>query len=401
MERAPAAGTAPEESATPETPAAPAGVRRSRVYFPELESLRGVAIVLVFLYHADGALLGSPKVASPLTAFVRAGHTGVALFFVLSGLLLGLPFLAEAAGGRRQGRREYCLRRALRILPAYYAVLVVAILLAAKRPFDVAEWWSFFIFTSALAPQHALWPFSVGWWSVATEVQFYLILPLLPAIIRSRRRLLIALGLYALSYGTFLAGVWHLPGRWQYDMLSNVFGRAPLFLWGIFAAWLYQTHGRALRARLAAMPWIARGGADLALLSVLVGLGFFLRWHVRTGFWEVEATPRHTWHIAEGALWASVVLLLLLAPLRTKRLLCNRLLGCIGVVSYSLFLIHIPVVVFTMMRVSARVGGGIASWDAQAYLVTAVLFVACVTMSTILYWTIERPFLMHKARLDR
>jgi peptidoglycan/LPS O-acetylase OafA/YrhL len=395
-----AGDTSLSEEATREQ--APAGVRPSRAYFPEVDSLRGIAIVLVFLYHADGVLLGSPKLASPLTAFVRAGHTGVALFFVLSGLLLSLPFLAEAAGGRRQGRREYYLRRALRILPAYYATLAVAILLTAKKPSDVMEWGPFVVFANTLAPQNALWPFSIGWWSIATEVQFYLILPLLPALIRSRRRLLCALGLYALLYGTFLARVWHMPSvRWQLDMRSNVFGRAPLFLWGILAAWLLHTHGRPLRARLAATPWIARGGADLALLAVLLGLGFLLRWQVRSGFWDVEVAARHAWHVLEGALWASVVLLLLLAPLRTKRLFSNRVLGFLGTISYSLFLIHLPVVVLTVLRLRPEVIEGGATWDAEAYLTTAVLFVVCVAMATLTYRAIERPFLMRKARLDR
>src|SRR5262247_1158122 len=118
-------------------PPHPVGVRASTTYSPELEALRGLAVALVFGFHADRFVhfpameLGAP--ASPALAFVRAGHTGVDLFFVLSAFLLSQPFLAEAAGGQRVVRRDYFVRRALRILPLYYAAVVVGTLLSATR----------------------------------------------------------------------------------------------------------------------------------------------------------------------------------------------------------------------------------------------------------------------------
>jgi peptidoglycan/LPS O-acetylase OafA/YrhL len=377
-------------------------VRRSRKYFPELESLRGIAILLVYLYHADGVITAAPHHASLPVAYMRAGHTGVALFFVLSGFLLSLPFLAEATGGRRQSRREYYLRRALRILPAYYTAVIVAMYLSAHRPSDVLQWWPFFVFTKALTPPDSLWPYSIGWWSLATEVQFYVVLPLLALAFRSRRRVLVALGAYAVVYATFEAGLWHLPSlRWQLEMHSNVFGRSPLFLWGIFAAWLYRTHGDAIRTRLESVPWVRAGGADVALVLVFIALGLLLRWEVGWGFWDAEKPPRHAWHIVEGACWATVLLSLLLAPLRTKRLFANGLLGGLGVVSYSLFLIHIPVMALAVMRLRARTPGSYKVWGADSLALTVALFALCVSASIVTYWAIERPFLVRKARLDR
>jgi len=396
------AGAVPQQVATAVDDEARVAVRRSRKYFPELESLRGIAILLVFFYHADGVITAAPHHASLPVAYMRAGHTGVALFFVLSGFLLSLPFLAEAAGGRRQSRREYYLRRALRILPAYYTAVIVAMALSARRFGDVLQWWPFFIFTKALTPQDSLWPYSIGWWSLATEVQFYVILPLLALAFRSRPRILLVLALYALAYLSFEARLWHLPSlRWQLEMHSNVFGRSPLFAWGIFTAWLYRTHGDAIRARLAAVPWVRAGGADVALLVVFVALGFLLRWEVGWGFWDAEKPPRHAWHVAEGALWASVVLLLLLAPLRTKRLFVNGLLGGLGVVSYSLFLIHIPVMAISVMMLRFGAPDSYRAWNVQSLALTAALFALCVAASVATYWAIERPFLVRKARLDR
>jgi len=103
------------------------GERAARTYFPELESLRGWAILFVLFYHLDTAIREALSAdALPPIGFVRAGHAGVGLFFVLSGFLLSLPFLTEAAGGRRVDRRRYVIRRAIRILPLYYAAVVAA-----------------------------------------------------------------------------------------------------------------------------------------------------------------------------------------------------------------------------------------------------------------------------------
>jgi peptidoglycan/LPS O-acetylase OafA/YrhL len=116
------------------------GLRRSSVFIPELESVRGIAILLVFVFHVDGNVRFPFSVvpSTPLAlAFVRAGFTGVDLFFVLSGFLLSLPFLADGAGGKQLVVRDYTLRRALRILPLYYVAVAVGTVLSAKHLADL------------------------------------------------------------------------------------------------------------------------------------------------------------------------------------------------------------------------------------------------------------------------
>ena len=74
-------------------PCVPAGLRSQQAYLPALETLRGIAILLVVLFHYHG-ILGGPR--SPDTSLalrvIAAGNTGVTLFFVLSGFLLARPF---------------------------------------------------------------------------------------------------------------------------------------------------------------------------------------------------------------------------------------------------------------------------------------------------------------------
>ena len=170
----------------------PAGIRRSTAYSPELESLRGLAILLVFLYHADEMIGGghgyaTGNLVSPLRAFMTAGHTGVTLFFVLSAFLLSRPFLAEARGGKRVRLSNFTVRRALRIMPLYVATVAVAVALSphtASAVFGGIQSLVFLnSFTGLVEP---LFPYSTVWWSLATEVQFYLLLPLLGIALRSR-----------------------------------------------------------------------------------------------------------------------------------------------------------------------------------------------------------------------
>src|SRR5438132_13213326 len=117
------------------------GLRQSSTFLPELESVRGIAVLLVFAFHTD-SFVRFPFIESRSTlaqAFVRAGHTGVDLFFLLSAFLLSLPFFAEAAGGRRVVLREYFVRRALRILPLYFAAVVGATVLSASHLRDLSR----------------------------------------------------------------------------------------------------------------------------------------------------------------------------------------------------------------------------------------------------------------------
>ena len=127
----------------------------------------------------------------------------------------------------------------------------------------------------------------------------------------------------------------------QMTLLQSVVGRGPLFLWGIFAAVVYHLWGPTLRTRLAAIGWLRLGGADLLLAAILRAEAGLLRWTVATGT-RWMSTPAQPWHIMNGALWTAFLLLLLLFPLASKGLFSNRVLARLGIVSYSIYLIHLP-----------------------------------------------------------
>jgi peptidoglycan/LPS O-acetylase OafA/YrhL len=292
-------------------------------FIAELEALRGIAIMLVFLMHAriafnkflftEGTAGNVQALAaqsiSPWYAYVLGGHTGVSLFFILSGFLLCGPFLLEASGGKRVRRSRYCSRRVLRIMPLYTVAVVVATLFCANRATDLLRGLPFLVFLNSFEGMTTpLWPFSGVWWSLATEAQFYLVLPLLPWFLRSQRGRRVGLAVllaYGIAYTALVIGSMRLATTaGQMKLVHSLMGRAPLFAFGIMAAAFYQRYGARVKAWAARAVWLHWGGSDLLLFAVVLSLGLFLRRIVSINYFYLEvAWP--AWHLVEGALWTA------------------------------------------------------------------------------------------------
>jgi peptidoglycan/LPS O-acetylase OafA/YrhL len=154
-----------------------------RPVMPELDSLRGVAVLLVLIFHGFSFPATVSKFSGVWRLFVAAtagGWTGVNLFFVLSGFLItGILFDSKS---RPDYYSRFYVRRALRILPAFYLLLLLLLVLPRTglfeqrhvgRPFVVL---SFFYLANMTAffgvpGQYA------ALWSLAVEEHFYLVWP--------------------------------------------------------------------------------------------------------------------------------------------------------------------------------------------------------------------------------
>jgi len=138
---------------------------------PGLDLLRALAIIVVVFYHA--ALFGF-KLPGRVDRF---GWIGVDLFFVLSGYLIGGQLLAPLARDQRINLSRFFARRALRIMPAYFAVLAIYFLLPSWREYpEMAQPLWKFLFSVQNIGLHGGTAFSHAW-SLAVEDQFYLGLP--------------------------------------------------------------------------------------------------------------------------------------------------------------------------------------------------------------------------------
>ena len=210
-----------------------------------LDGLRAAAAGAVLLTHVGG-LTGYTLTGTPASWVLSRGDVGVPIFFSLSGLLLYRRWAAAAlTGGGTGAVAVYLRRRALRILPAYWAVVLIALpvlnpgaarhawpwiqYLLLIQNYDSHPWWSG---TGATGLAQA--------WSLVVEVSFYLILPFLAAALtwfacrgtsagdvsRRARRLLFGIAaLAASSIGWEVLGYYPRPSLWSEGTLP------PLLIW--------------------------------------------------------------------------------------------------------------------------------------------------------------------------
>ena len=160
----------------------------TRWHQASLDGLRAAAAGAVLLTHVGG-LTGYTVTGTPVSWVLSRGDVGVPIFFTLSGLLLYRPWAAAALTGQQTvPLGTYLRRRALRILPAYWAVVIVALLwlnapdarhawpwvqyLLLIQNYDAHPWWSG---TGAIGLAQA--------WSLVVEASFYLVLPLIAAVL--------------------------------------------------------------------------------------------------------------------------------------------------------------------------------------------------------------------------
>jgi peptidoglycan/LPS O-acetylase OafA/YrhL len=351
-----------------------AGERRSA----RVESLRAIAALAVVWGHVVAASLAlNPALPSASDAglverIAYGGGYGVFFFFALTGYLLFWPFAKRYFGGGDViDLRRYTVNRALRILPLYYAVVVVVLLLQADNP-GLGVWARFLTFTETLSPGTAGRIVGPAW-SLVVELCFYILLPVLAYSIArlaggSRARaaaMLVALGLASLAV--------RIVTIYTADPID------PLWRLNIPATFLFFVPGMLL-----------------ALLR--------LRWEERRPAW-LRGPPLQgdIWILASIPLWAVVLLgsysldflvgaaafLIVGAcvlPIRTGPLtnaLQWRPLAVLGVASYSLYLWHVPVL-------RAEIDAGVST---SFWLLTAITIPLCVAVALASYAAIEWPFL--------
>src|SRR2546430_922861 len=174
---------------------APEPLLRSKM--PELDSVRGIAILAVVFYHGffwSNNLAGLSGVARHFVSLTRFGWLGVQLFFVLSGFLI-TGILEDAKSAPRYFKRFYW-RRALRILPAFYGTLLLLYFLPGQNKSYLLL---SFVYLSNLAPILHIRDTYPMLWSLAAEEHFYFVWPLLVWFLSRRLLLLVASLLFLLS----------------------------------------------------------------------------------------------------------------------------------------------------------------------------------------------------------
>jgi peptidoglycan/LPS O-acetylase OafA/YrhL len=384
-----------------------------------VEGMRALAAGSIVVYHvwryADPA--GATNLG-PLNRILVNLPVGVTLFFTLSGFLLYRPFAAAILGDRDYPDvRSYFRNRALRILPAYWVILAVTgvVLGATLVRFDLQR--GFLGTRPALLVRDAFFVQNYGRgsmltgigpaWSLAIEVVFYLVLPVLAVlgVFAARRaadrggRRLAALVPPAIVFLVGMSGKLVaanlVPGSgqgsgwvndWHSVLERSFWVQADLFTFGMVLAVLRV---EAERGNLRVPRWWPGVGAAAAV--VVAGSA---AWAWEEG-WLSQYPYDSLMALACGLLLASAVL----SSPRARgqrwgtRVLESRPIVWIGVVSYSLFLWHEPLTWFLRDRGVTR-SGGAAAFAVNLLLVGSVSLI----LAALTYRFVELPALRRKRR---
>lgn len=367
-----------------------------------LEGYRGLAAVLIVVYHVyqfmrSGPDAHYPYVGTPWHVALVGLDSFVGLFFVLSAFLLGLPYARAAlAGERPTSARTFLFRRTVRIVPLY--LVVVLVVWAARNrtlPGDWLELVEHLTFTQVFDNKRIFYTIGPAW-SLAVEVHFYVLLALLaPAAValchkvtgpRRRVAVLFALalvpGAVGVAWKTLAWYRWHVSEQnwWVWFSLP---AKLDLFAVGLLLACVVAVIGRQATAARAVRV------ALLVLGLLVVATAFVLR--------DRAAAANLYFHSVTAVGFGCVLAASILAgPSGTGRVLGRPMPARLGMISYSLYLWHEPVMLFLASRHLFPVPGSAVGFP----LGVLILVPAAVLVAWCSYWVIEYPtgLLRHAGR---
>jgi peptidoglycan/LPS O-acetylase OafA/YrhL len=343
-------------------------------YSPGLDGLRAIAVMAVLLYHAD-------------LTWIPGGFLGVEVFFVISGYLITALLLAEWHQKGRISLKDFWLRRARRLLPALYVLLVVTLTFAVVfLPGEVAELRADVIAAVGYVTNWFLilgqqsYFESVGrpsllqhLWSLAVEEQFYLIWPIVLAVglgfgaTRLKRRRVLAVALVGAAASALAMALMYTPGVDPSRVYFGTDTRATGLLCGAALAFLWSpgdkyrpAEARHQRLRLPDRGRFRRrwGWTTPLLLDVLsiAALGGLIWFFLHLGEFEP--------FLYRGglALVGLTTLAAIMAVVHPYAHVGSYLLGSapmrwLGVRSYGIYLWHWPVFMVTRPELDVPFGG--------------------------------------------
>lgn len=330
-----------------------------------LDDFRAIAISLVLAMHSYTAFI--PKETnndSFILRLILSGGTGVGLFFILSGFLVTRLFIKAEHQASTVSIKDYFIQRMLRILPPYYLMVFLSVLISG----DYSKLLDALIFNSF---GYDLYPWSAVWWSLIVEVHFYILVPLLymaGRILGMKYMLGIFLALFCLLYALYLFNILPLSSKLRLQLGISLIFNLHAFVVGFILSLMY--YHRAL------MKW--RRLAFFTLTTAFILLFIILERRETAGLGYASNFPITA--IAESLLWGIM--------LYSALIIGKNIFGSTGRflarISYSLYLIHIPVIIFLKSNEYLQ--------TSQPLVMLTLSVICSVALATLLYHWIERPF---------
>lgn len=345
-----------------------------------VDGIRGAAAMFVVLHHTWlGVWPGFPRNAGPWWAgWMLYGQLAVAVFIVVSGFSLALAPLRRGST-LSGGTGRFLRRRAWRILPPYWAALLFSTAIAASvvhPPLQTAAK-SFVVHALLLQDITGSWVVNGTFWSIAIEWQIYFLFPLM--LLLARRRgiatavactVLLVFAAQALGHlGSPFTKVHHLTPQ----LLA-------LFALGVLAVDLGRIKGAAtLRRVLVGIASVALGAVVILAL-------------VKGSVWMVS--QYFTIDILFGVAVACLMAVMYGGGLpRVRRVLASRLGLFLGLFSYSIYLMHGPILgLFERFILNPMNAAPLARFAVLLFVAIPVVLVVCYGF----YLMFEAPFLAHR-----
>lgn len=314
---------------------------------PQLDSIRGIAILLVILWHYF--IVPMPN-ATPILAFIKKilslSWSGVDLFFVLSGFLIGSILLENKTSNNYY--KVFYIRRACRIFPLYYAVVIIYIVVVSNdlfwsHPLNVLFYYDKLPFAGYLTYTQNFFMLNASTfgpklldvtWSLAFEEQFYLLMPLFIRLAPYNKLPIYLILLIVLAPILRMLGlILDKTGMAAFFLLPL---RMDSLLLGVLTAYLlrYNTVVQFVKKHF----WFIKT-AFLVIVTSLIALSLLSSQNL------LRTTFQGNVLFFLAVAYILLLLIFLFSENRFLKLISyNKLLRLIGMISYSAYLIHNPMI---------------------------------------------------------
>ena len=296
-------------------------------YLSSLDHLRWLAAFLVFLWHSNSNFISGGFTSSlSIFNFFLEGHSGVSLFFCISGFIF-----TYIGFGKKIDYFKFIKNRFLRIFPLIFFFLIFASLIGKVN--KESGLFQFFNFLGAGAP--------FAMWSLVVELQIYFILPVIFSYLynfNKKKILFFVIGIFIISF-TMKFFFYAYENQFRAISYWSVFGRIDQFIFGCIAGFIFKNYKIEIKE-------LYKYG--LLLFIILLLINFYSYFRILGG-WSLINPKNIIWLFFpyfEGFLWSSLILIYCSIPPVSKLSLFSKLFSYLGTISYSTYIIHIAYIHF-------------------------------------------------------